>query len=187
MTLKSSHGTERFEFRGSHGFFDEYVDHFMEIKKNSTGGLRQIAKLHLNSLYGKFATNPDITGKHPVMEDNRVSLKMNEMEVRDPVYTPMGVFITAYARLKTISAAQSVYPHFAYADTDSLHLVGPTTPPDALGGSCGTGGRGSMRVILLGACTCGLSSMRRRLMVRWTSTLRVYLATLPLTSRLMIC
>lgn len=130
LKIISWNGT--FEFRGSHGFFDEYVDHFMEIKKNSTGGLRQIAKLHLNSLYGKFATNPDITGKHPVMEDNRVSLKMNEMEVRDPVYTPMGVFITAYARLKTISAAQDVYPYFAYADTDSLHLVGPTTPPSGL-------------------------------------------------------
>lgn len=121
-----------FEFRGSHGFFDNYVDHFMEIKKNSTGGLRQIAKLHLNSLYGKFATNPDITGKHPTLKDNRVSLVMNEPEMRDPVYTPMGVFITAYARKKTISAAQDNYDTFAYADTDSLHLIGPTTPPESL-------------------------------------------------------
>jgi len=104
----------------------------MEIKKNSTGGLRQIAKLHLNSLYGKFATNPDITGKHPTLKDNRVSLVMNEPEMRDPVYTPMGVFITAYARKKTISAAQDNYETFAYADTDSLHLIGPTTPPDSL-------------------------------------------------------
>ena len=130
LKIISWNGT--FEFRGSHGFFDDYVDHFMEIKKNSTGGLRQIAKLHLNSLYGKFATNPDITGKHPVLEDNRVSLKLNEMETRDPVYTPMGVFITAYARKKTISAAQDNYDVFAYADTDSLRLVGPTTPPNDL-------------------------------------------------------
>ena len=120
------------EFRGSHGFFDNYVDHFMEIKKNSTGGLRQIAKLHLNSLYGKFATNPDITGKHPVLKDDCVSLVLNDPEMRDPVYTPMGVFITAYARKKTISAAQDNYETFAYADTDSLHLIGPTTPPRSL-------------------------------------------------------
>lgn len=130
LKILSWNGT--FEFRGSHGFFDEYVDHFMEIKKNNTGGLRQIAKLHLNSLYGKFATNPDITGKHPVLKDNRVSLEMNEMETRDPVYTPMGVFITAHARSKTINAAQDNYETFAYADTDSLHLVGPTTPPETL-------------------------------------------------------
>ena len=130
LKILSWNGT--FEFRGSHGFFDEYVDHFMEIKKNSAGGLRQIAKLHLNSLYGKFATNPDITGKHPVLKDNRVSLEMNEMETRDPVYTPIGVFITAHARSKTITAAQDNYETFAYADTDSLHLVGPTSPPETL-------------------------------------------------------
>ena len=130
LNIISWNGT--FEFRGSHGFFDEYVDHFMEIKKTATGGLRQIAKLHLNSLYGKFATNPDITGKHPVLENNAVSLKTNELEMRDPVYTPLGVFITAYARKKTIDAAQDNYDTFAYADTDSLHLVGPTTPPETL-------------------------------------------------------
>lgn len=130
LKIISWNGT--FEFNGSHGFFDKYVDHFMEIKKNSTGGLRQIAKLHLNSLYGKFATNPDITGKHPILKDNRVSLQMNGPETRDPVYTPMGVFITAYARKKTISAAQDNYDTFAYADTDSLHLIGLTTPPETL-------------------------------------------------------
>lgn len=130
LNIISWNGT--FEFRGSHGFFDEYVDHFMEIKKTATGGLRQIAKLHLNSLYGKFATNPDITGKHPVLENNAVSLMTNELEMRDPVYTPMGVFITAYARKKTIDAAQDNYSTFAYADTDSLHLIGPTTPPETL-------------------------------------------------------
>lgn len=130
LKIHSWNGT--FEFRGSHGFFDNYVDRFMEIKKNSEGGLRQIAKLHLNSLYGKFATNPDVTGKRPVLKDNRVSLVINEAETRDPVYTPMGVFITAHARNKTISAAQDNYDVFAYADTDSLHLVGPTTPPEDL-------------------------------------------------------
>ena len=130
LKIHSWNGT--FEFRGSHGFFDAYVDRFMEIKKNSEGGLRQIAKLHLNSLYGKFATNPDVTGKRPVLKNNRVSLVINDAETRDPVYTPMGVFITAHARDKTISAAQDNYDAFAYADTDSLHLVGPTTPPESL-------------------------------------------------------
>ena len=33
---------------------------------------------------------------------------------------------------KTISAAQDNYDTFAYADTDSLHLIGPTTPPESL-------------------------------------------------------
>lgn len=34
--------------------FSEYVHHFYDKKKNSTGSLRYIAKLHLNMLYGIF-------------------------------------------------------------------------------------------------------------------------------------
>lgn len=51
----------------------------------------------------------------------------------------MGVFITAYARSVTINAAQANYGIFAYADTDSLHLLTDTDPenldvdPHALG------------------------------------------------------
>ena len=48
-----------------------------------------------------------------------------------PVYTPLGVFITAWARDKTIRAAAANHDRFLYADTDSLHLLG-TTPPDNL-------------------------------------------------------
>lgn len=62
------------------------------------------------------------------MEDDTVKLRLGPDETRDPVYTAMGVFITAYARDKTIRAAQQHYDVFAYADTDSLHLLIPTDP-----------------------------------------------------------
>lgn len=39
-------------FRGNTGYFTEYIDKWMEVKKTHTGGMREIAKLHLNSLYG---------------------------------------------------------------------------------------------------------------------------------------
>lgn len=116
------------KFRGDQGFFADYIDKWMEVKRNSEGGLREIAKLHLNSLYGKFATNPDVTGKYPVLEDDVVTLKLGVEETREPVYTAMGVFITAYARDVTIRAAQANYAVFAYADTDSLHLITDTEP-----------------------------------------------------------
>lgn len=109
-------------------FFKEYIDKWMDIKMNSTGGLREIAKLHLNSLYGKFATNPNVTSRHPELVDGKVKLIMNELEKRSPVYTPMGCFITAYARATTIRAAQNNYDTFAYADTDSLHLITDKEP-----------------------------------------------------------
>ena len=59
----------------------------------------------------------------PVLKDGLVSLVTGKQETRDPVYTAMGAFITAYARAHTIRAAQLHYCCFAYADTDSLHLL----------------------------------------------------------------
>lgn len=128
-----------FLFHATTGLFDRYIDKWMNVKANSEGGMRAIAKLHLNSLYGKFATNPDVTGKVPIFEDNVVKLVPGKESTRDPIYTPMGIFITAYARQATITAAQLNYETFAYADTDSLHLLtteapqGITVDPSALG------------------------------------------------------
>ena len=71
--------------------------------------------------------------------DSEGFLIEREPEIVDPVYTPVGAFITAWARNKTIRSAQSVYDRFIYADTDSLHLEGDEIPdnlevhPTALG------------------------------------------------------
>ncbi len=126
MDIESWDGT--WYFKGAKGMFCSYIDKWMHVKATSDGGLREIAKLHLNSLYGKFATNPDVTPKYPVLRDNIVHLETGAEELRDPVYTPMGVFITAYARDVTIRAAQANYDTFAYADTDSLHLLTEKVP-----------------------------------------------------------
>lgn len=39
-------------FHAAYGMFNEYIDKWMEVKINSTGGMKALAKLHLNSLYG---------------------------------------------------------------------------------------------------------------------------------------
>lgn len=117
-----------YEFTHTRGLFDLYIDKWMEIKRNSTGGLREIAKLHLNSLYGKFATGTDVTGRYPDLTDDHVSWHASDEATRAPVYTAMGAFITAYARAVTIRAAQANYDTFAYADTDSLHLMQSDVP-----------------------------------------------------------
>lgn len=120
-----------FKFRCTHGLFTDYIDYWMKIKTTTEGGEKEIAKLHLNSLYGKFASSPNKTGKVPVLKDSVVSLVAGPEEFTDPIYTPVGVFITAYARDKTIRAAQDHFDIFAYADTDSLHLV-TDEPPKTL-------------------------------------------------------
>lgn len=118
-----------YRFKGAVGLFSDYIDHWMQIKENSTGAIRQLAKLMLNSLYGKFATNPKARKKIPVLDsDNIVRYVLDEPELRDPVYTAMGCFITAYAREKTIRSGQKVFNRFIYADTDSLHLIGDELP-----------------------------------------------------------
>lgn len=129
------------KFKGAVGMIKKYIDFWMHIKETTTGALRQLAKLMLNSLYGKFATNPKAWKRVPYLDDNgivRYDVIKDEKtaekhgvkppELRDPVYTAMGAFITAYARDLTIRSAQAVYDRFIYADTDSLHLVGEELP-----------------------------------------------------------
>lgn len=94
----------------------------------SEGAIKQLAKLMLNSLYGKFATRPDVTGKVPYLENGIVRYELGEPETREPEYTPLGVFITAWARDKIIRTAQSVYDRFCYADTDSIHITATDIP-----------------------------------------------------------
>ena len=118
-----------YKFKGVRGMFKDYIDYWMHIKETNTGAMRQLAKLMLNSLYGKFATNPKARKKIPFMDvDGVIRYELDDPELRDPVYTAMGCFITAYAREKTIRSGQAVYDRFIYADTDSLSLIGGDTP-----------------------------------------------------------
>ena len=119
-----------YKFAARKGLFDEYIDYWGHVKETSTGGLRQLAKLMLNNLYGKFATNPDVTGKVPVYdaEDGFVRYVLGEEEMRDPVYIPVGVFCTAYARRELLFAILDNRERFVYCDTDSLHLLGTEQP-----------------------------------------------------------
>lgn len=117
-----------YKFKACQGVFDQYIDYWMNIKMTSEGAIKQLAKLMLNSLYGKFATRPDVTGKVPYLENGIVRYELGEPETREPEYTPLGVFITAWARDKIIRTAQSVYDRFCYADTDSIHITGTDIP-----------------------------------------------------------
>ena len=115
-------------FKAATGMFKKYIDKWSKIKENESGGKREIAKLFLNSLYGKFATNPNVQSKIPTLVDGKIKMVLGAAETRPPVYTPVGVFITSYARNITVRAAQENYDTFAYADTDSLHLLQDHVP-----------------------------------------------------------
>src|SRR5699024_2965447 len=94
-----------FKFKSCTGVFDNYINHFMEIKKREKGAKRQEAKLFLNNLYGKLATNPRRKSKAAYFDetDNIVKYRLKPEEIKQPMYIPMGVFITAHARYMTIT------------------------------------------------------------------------------------
>ena len=109
------------------GIFDEYIDKYKEIKMNSKGAKRTLAKLFLNNLYGKLATSTDSSFKLAYVKDNGVvGFYPIHQENKKPGYIACGSAITSYARNFTIRAAQKNYhgvdkPGFIYADTDSIH------------------------------------------------------------------
>ena len=109
------------------GIFDEYIEKYKKIKLESKGALRELAKLFLNNLYGKMASNQDSSFKIAFIKDDKsvgfMSCPANDKEAG---YIAVGSAITSYARNFTIRAAQKNYHGvnqrgFIYADTDSIH------------------------------------------------------------------
>lgn len=116
-----------YKFQARYDMFNEYIDKWnnvkMEASKSGNKGLRTIAKLLLNNIYGKLATSTKTTRKIPYLkEDGIVGYKTEDDEIRKPVYTACASFITAHARDLTIRSATSCLDLFIYADTDSLHI-----------------------------------------------------------------
>ena len=126
------------KFKGMRGLFTKYIDKWIKVKNDATisgnKGMRQVAKIMLNSLYGKFATSLDVQGKIPYLENDVVKYRLGEKTTKAGVYLPMGAFITAYARDKTIRTSQAIKDYsikkygvdlYCYSDTDSIHTLLP--------------------------------------------------------------
>lgn len=125
-----------FQAKSPSELFDTYIQKWKEIKINSKGAMRTLAKLFLNNLYGKMATWVNDSYKHAYFDVETDSLKFEVIESYNgkPGYIPIGSAITSYARNFTIRAAQKNFygtdkPGFIYADTDSIHC---DLPPDRL-------------------------------------------------------
>lgn len=114
-------------FNARTGLFDDYINKYAEIKKNSKGAIRTLAKLFLNNLYGKFATSTDSSFKTVYLKDNgSIGFRTVHQEEKDAGYIAIGSAVTSYARNFTIRHAQMNYygpdkAGFIYADTDSIH------------------------------------------------------------------
>ena len=122
------------KFHGIKGLFTDYIEKWIKAKNEGTKtgnlALRTVAKLMLNSLYGKFATTLEVQSKIPYMgEDNILHYTLSEKEEKNGIYLPVASFVTAYAREKTIRTSQAIKEYsikkygkdkYIYSDTDSI-------------------------------------------------------------------
>ena len=119
---------EMYGFITTNKLFVDYIDYWYGIKKK--GAKKQLAKLMLNSLYGKFGSNPMGKSKIPYLDENGV-LKFNkgELEERKKYYLPLAMAVVSYAHLIIDDAIVSTgEENFVYCDTDSVHTLGSLSP-----------------------------------------------------------
>lgn len=123
------------KFKQSIGMFDNYVNYWTEQKiqagKEGNAPLRQIAKLMLNSLYGKFGMSGTARQKSPILDhDGIVRFALLPEENRETIAVAVASFITSYGRNKTIRTSQAIRDftlkkydedRYFYSDTDSIH------------------------------------------------------------------
>lgn len=124
------------KFKKAKGVYDEYINYWTEqkIKAKKEGNKPQyiLAKLALNNLYGKLATNPIARSKRPIIKNNELHYELEPTEERKPIYIPAATFITSYARRYIIETAQLIrdwsmknkgFDAYVYSDTDSIHCL----------------------------------------------------------------
>ncbi|USL89527.1 DNA polymerase [Bacillus phage vB_BceP_LY3] len=130
---------EGYMFEGRVGLFKDHIDKWLAVKKKAgeegNGALKELAKLMLNSPYGKFGTNVIRLNVEPFLHEDDESLGFRvedeDPDPADPVYTAYASFVTAYAREELVNIAMSCYDRFRYCDTDSVHIEG-TEIPDSI-------------------------------------------------------
>ena len=127
-------------FKHTDYIFRDFVKYYYDIKKHSTGAKKFIAKLMLNSLYGKFGQHREldtfeISEDSPYMYLPYLNLiKVKSISYAKYIHAEIAGLITSYARLRLYSlferaGKENVY----YCDTDSVITSKELNTSDALG------------------------------------------------------
>lgn len=124
-------------FEERKGIFNKYIEYWKNVKENAENDvIRSLAKLMLNSLYGKFGMNTDRLCKIPLGfdEDGKLIYSTSEMSSETYYYRAIASYITSQARCELVRAIQSCgRKGFIYCDTDSVYCfedVNPDIPLD---------------------------------------------------------
>lgn len=109
--------------------FKNYIDRWYKVKENAKSPAeRQLAKLMLNSLYGKFGMNDHRVSKIP----NGIGDKGITYRYIDNISVyydkKIASYITSKARVKYATMMNLCGDDFIYGDTDSLYIRGNKIP-----------------------------------------------------------
>ena len=108
--------------------FKDYIDRWYEVKKNAKNDTeRSLAKLMLNSLYGKFGMNDNRVTKIPMGVGDDIIYSTIENNTTY-YYKEVASYITSKARCKLATFMNRCYDNFLYCDTDSVYYIGHEIP-----------------------------------------------------------
>lgn len=113
---------EAYFFNMEGGMFDNYINHWYPIKRDSKGAAREYAKLYIVAPYGRFGIKND---KATVIDDldadsDRQWHTPDKTKLPKYKYLPYSIFITSIARWHLL---QFIYDHhqvIVQSDTDSI-------------------------------------------------------------------
>lgn len=125
------------QFNADKGFYTEFIEHFAKMKiegaNEGNATKKQVAKLMLNSCYGKFATRVERIVR-PLQMDNEGNAVFKfyggQYLTENHYYPPVASAITAYGRVKlktqmySLCLANGEYEDvILYGDTDSIYTL----------------------------------------------------------------
>lgn len=113
-------------------FFKKYCDVFLAVKNANKGIKRAVAKVMLNSPYGKTAMNglSEIKTYYIDERDDIVKSQIRGYEINDEVYQylPIAIQVTAGARRLLLTTAEKIgFENVFYMDTDSIKFKAKET------------------------------------------------------------
>lgn len=136
-------------FKECDKIFNEYVNYWYNIKKSSKGSKKAIAKLMLNSLYGKFGQKREfkdinyISKEDYLIQKPKAVLSIGSLNFErktthdfysDFMHSEIAALTTSYARVYLYELMESVgLNNIYYYDTDSIITSGLAKTSDELG------------------------------------------------------
>ncbi|MCD8201605.1 MAG: hypothetical protein LUD47_06025 [Clostridia bacterium] len=119
--------------RGVNQGLRDFVNEYYSMKMNETGSKRSLAKLILNSAYGKIAEKPEKRIGHYELEDAGYIMFHEDgvnVNKRGMMSIVVGARVTALARVYLLTQIRGVCgpdvnKNFVYCDTDSIHCLTP--------------------------------------------------------------